>query len=161
METIISYRDIHISVPKEVADFLNNDKKRQAAERKRKQRYLSKSDFETVLAIHNNNPVDPVFNEVSRNLSLESLRKAVSELPLDEQKLISLRFCEELTLEDIGNTFGVSKTAITKRLNRIFARLRVSLTGDSQFLYPYISSLKLVYKSSLTVLYSEGWIRPS
>lgn len=65
--------------------------------------------------------------QVERNLQLESLRKAVADLDPQEQKLISLRFEDELTMEEIGKVFGVSKMAISKWLKKLYAKLRSSV----------------------------------
>ena len=45
---VIIYNGAQVSVPKEVADFLEQDRKREQAQNKRDQRHLSKSEFETV-----------------------------------------------------------------------------------------------------------------
>jgi len=45
---VIIYNGEQVSVPKEVADFLEQDRKRQQAQDKQDARHLSKSEFETV-----------------------------------------------------------------------------------------------------------------
>ena len=47
---VIVYNGEQISVPKEVADFLEQDRKREQAQEKQDARHLSKSEFETVLS---------------------------------------------------------------------------------------------------------------
>ena len=47
---VIIYSGQQISVPREVADFLEQDRKREQAQDKQDQRHLSKSEFETVLS---------------------------------------------------------------------------------------------------------------
>ena len=47
---VIVYNGEQVSVPKEVADFLEQDRKRQQAQDKQDARHLSKSEFETVLS---------------------------------------------------------------------------------------------------------------
>jgi len=47
---VIEYNGEQVSVPKEVADFLEQDRKREQAQKKQDQRHLSKSEFETVLS---------------------------------------------------------------------------------------------------------------
>ena len=64
---------------KEVADFLEQDRKREQAQDKRDYRHLSKSDFETVLFCADG-VRRPVEDAVLWNLQLETLRKAVDEL---------------------------------------------------------------------------------
>ena len=47
---VIVYNSEQVSVPKEVADFLEQDRKREQAQEKQDARHLSKSEFETVLS---------------------------------------------------------------------------------------------------------------
>ena len=47
---VIVYNGEQVSVPKEVADFLEQDRKREQAQEKQDARHLSKSEFETVLS---------------------------------------------------------------------------------------------------------------
>ena len=47
---VIVYNGEQVTVPKEVADFLEQDRKRQQAQDKQDARHLSKSEFETVLS---------------------------------------------------------------------------------------------------------------
>ena len=47
---VIMYEGEPISVPKEVAEFLEQDSKREQAEAKRDKRHLSKGEPETVLS---------------------------------------------------------------------------------------------------------------
>ena len=47
---VIIYNGEQVSVPKEVADFLEQDRKRERAQEKQDARHLSKSEFETVLS---------------------------------------------------------------------------------------------------------------
>ena len=58
-----------------------------------------------------------------KNLQLETLREAVAELNEREQKLISLRYDRELSMEEIGNRLGVSRMAISKRLRTLHRKL--------------------------------------
>lgn len=44
-----------------------------------------------------------------RNLRLENLRKAIAGLDVQGQNLLSLRYGEELTMEEIGQIYGISK----------------------------------------------------
>ena len=75
---VIVYNGEQVSVPKEVADFLEQDRKRQQAQDKQDARHLSKSEFETVLS-GSNCVKRPVEDAVLRNLRLENLRGAITE----------------------------------------------------------------------------------
>ena len=76
---VIEYNGEQVSVPKEVADFLEQDQKREQAQKKQDSRHLSKSEFETVLS-GSDCVRRPVEDAVLRNLRLENLRKAVANL---------------------------------------------------------------------------------
>ena len=119
---VIEYNSEQISVPKEVADFLEQDQKREQAQKKQDSRHLSKSEFETVLS----GPDcvrRPVEDAVLRNLRLENLRGAIEQLDARDQKLISLRYSGELTMEEIGQVYDISKMAVSKRLKKLHEKL--------------------------------------
>ena len=46
-----------------------------------------------------------------RNLPLENLRKAIAELDVQGQNLLSLRYSDALTMDEIGQIYGISKMA--------------------------------------------------
>ena len=121
----IFYNGEVVSVPKEVADFLEQDRKRAAAQDKRDERHLSKSEFETVLSCVTS--CVSVEETVLRSLQLENLRDAVKALREEDQKLISLRYDSELTMEEMGKLLGVSKMAVSKRLKRLHQTLKSSV----------------------------------
>lgn len=126
-DTVVFYNGGQVSVPKEVAEFLEQDRKRAQAQARQDKRHLSRSSFETVLSDHV--PAGrPLERSVLRNLQLENLRNAVAELSDPEQKLLSLRYDGELSMEEIGKVFGVSKMAVSKRLKKLHAKLRSSVT---------------------------------
>ena len=124
---VITYSGQQVSVPKEVADFLEQDRKREQAQDKQDERHLSKSEFETVLSwwycVRR-----PVEDSALRNLRLENLRKAVDGLDDQGQDLIRLRYGSDLTMEEIGKIYGVSKMAVSKRLKKLHEKLRSSVT---------------------------------
>jgi len=92
-DTVAFYNGEQVSVPKEVAEFLEQDRKREQAEARRDKRHLSRSEFETVLSGHV--PAGrPVERSVLQALQLENLRNAVAELSDSEQELISLQHCQ-------------------------------------------------------------------
>ena len=121
-DTVVTYQGQQVSVPKEVADFLERDRRNMRAQYKRDRRHLSKSEFETVLSCYGD--AVRVTEEIAlENLQLETLRKAVTELNEREQKLIFLRYDRELSMEEIGNRQGVSRMAISKRLRTLHRKL--------------------------------------
>ena len=123
---VIIYSGQQVSVPKEVADFLERDRKREQAREKQDERHLSKSEFETVLS-GSECVRRPVEDTVLRNLQLECLRKAVDTLGTQDQDLIELRYGRSLTMEEIGINYGVSTAAVSKRLKKFHEQLRGSV----------------------------------
>lgn len=123
--TIIIYGESDISVSKEVADFLENDRKRQAAEARSDRRHTSKSDSETVpttarqLAFS-----DPTWNAVLKNLCFKKLQMIIAELTDNERLLIRRYFFEKRTMKQIGEEFGISKMAISKQLKKLLSQMR-------------------------------------
>lgn len=126
-DTVVFYNGEQVSVPKEVAEFLEQDRKRAQAQARQDKRHLSRSEFETVLSSHVS-AGRPLEQSVLWNLRLENLRKAVAELSAQEQELISLRYDGELSMEEIGKVFGISKMAVSKRLKKLHEKLRSSVT---------------------------------
>lgn len=124
---VIIYNGEQVSVPKEVADFLEQDRKRQQAQDKQDTRHLSKSEFETVPS-----GLDcvrrPVEDAVLRNLRLENLRKTIAELDAQGQNLLSLRYGDALTMDEIGHIYGISKMAVSKRLKKLHEKLGSSVS---------------------------------
>lgn len=121
-DTVVTYQSQQVSVPKEVADFLERDRRRMRAQYKRDQRHLSRRNFETVLSSYGD--AERVTEDIAlKNLQLETLREAVAGLGEREQTLISLRYDEELSMEEIGRRLGVSRMAISKRLRTLHRKL--------------------------------------
>ena len=123
---VIIYNGEQVSVPKEVADFLEQDRKRQQAQDKQDTRHLSKSEFETVPS-GSDCVKRPVEAAALRNLRLENLRGAITELDVQGQNLLSLRHSGELTMEEIGQIYGVSRMAVSKRLKKLHKKLGSSV----------------------------------
>ena len=90
---VVIYNGEPVSVPKEVADFLERDRKREQAREKQDERHLSKSEFETVLS-GSECVRRPVEDAVLQNFHLENPRKAVGGL------------------DDRGNLWNFDMTAI-------------------------------------------------
>ena len=124
---VINYNGEPVSVPKEVAEFLEQERKREQAQDRRDERHLSRSEFETVLSCLGN--IDPPVEDAAiQALQLETLHKAVQKLDTQEQNLIALRYGQELTMEEIGKLYGMSKMAVSKRLRKLHEKLRSSVT---------------------------------
>ena len=124
---VIVYNGEQVSVPREVADFLEQDRKREQAQDKQDTRHLSKSEFETVLS-GSDCVRRPVEDAALRNLQLENLWKAIAELDVQGQNLLSLRYSDVLTMEEIGQIYGISKMAVSKRLKKLHEKLGSSVS---------------------------------
>ena len=124
---VIVYNGEQVSVPKEVADFLEQDRKREQAQEKQDARHLSKSEFETVPS-GSDCVKRPVEDAVLRNLRLENLRGAIAELDVQGQNLLSLRYSGELTMEEISQIYGISRMAVSKRLKKLHKKLESSVS---------------------------------
>ena len=124
---VIIYSVQQVSVPKEVADFLEQDRKREQAQEKQDKRHLSKSEFETVLS-GSECVRRPVEDAALRNLRLENLRKAIAELDVQGQNLLSLRYSDALTMDEIGQIYGISRTAVSRRLKKLHEKLGSSVS---------------------------------
>jgi len=121
-ETVVTYQGQQVSVPKEVADFLERDRRRMQAQYKRDERHLSRRSFETVLSSYGD--AARVTEDIAlENLQLETLRKTVAKLDERGQKLLSLRYGEELSMDEIGRRLGVSRMSISKRLRTLHRKL--------------------------------------
>ena len=68
------------------------------------------------------------FEEASEHLQKEGVRKALSALPERERQVIELRYgltgMEPLTLEEVGNTFGVTRERIRQIENSTLKKLQ-------------------------------------
>lgn len=128
MEKTILYGNSKISVSYEVAEFLESDRKRQEAEKRSDRRRISKSDSETVLAnVPSTSQPDPTLDAVIRNLTLQKLQDVIAKLSDSERDLIMMYFFQEYTMEQIGQKFGISKMAVSKRLKKLLNRMRESM----------------------------------
>jgi len=134
LEKTVLYRGEYISVSYEVAEFLESDRKRHQAERRRDRRRLSKSNFETELESQKNVYRHGLEDEVIKTLTLENLYEMIAALTDEEQRLLHLYYWEEMSMEAIGKVFGVSKMAISKRLKKLYATMR-SPVDDTGLLF--------------------------
>lgn len=57
----------------------------------------------------------------------ERIRAVLGSLAPDDRRVVEMRFSDEMTLEQIGDAFGVTREAIRQRLEGIFRTLRIRL----------------------------------
>ena len=98
------------------------------AQGRRDRRHLIQSEFEAAV----NSQLQPqtqreLEDAALKNLQLEKLRKAVADLDDQDQQLISLRYDDGLSMDEIGRLRNVSKMAVSKRLKKLHQKLRGSV----------------------------------
>ena len=122
----INYYGQQISVPDEVAEFLEQDRLRQAAQQRSDKRHIDFVDIDFACSVNllDDTPSDPTFDQAFINLQLRDLRTAYQSLSDDDRKLLCLYYYHELSMEEIGKKYGVTKMAISKRLRKLHDRLR-------------------------------------
>lgn len=127
----INYYGQQIAVSDEVAEFLEQDRLRESAQRKSDQRHLDfvGNEIYTMPGLFSDTPTDPTFEQAFQLLRKHKLREIFPTLPDDHRKLLQLYYFRFYTLEEIGKEFGVTKMAISKRLRKIIDHLR-SLMED-------------------------------
>lgn len=127
-KTTIKYGDgyIEVDISKEVAECLEKDRKRQQAQDRSDRRNLSKGTFEQVCIgsqrVPNN--TDETYLQVIHKMDLEKLRIILQTLSSDEQVLIELYYFRDWSMAKIGQYFGISKMAVSKRHKRVIKKLR-------------------------------------
>ncbi|MBO5322789.1 MAG: sigma-70 family RNA polymerase sigma factor [Oscillospiraceae bacterium] len=122
----ITYYGQQITVSDEVAEFLERDRLHNAAMHRQEQRHVNYVGFDiaTVPDLFTDEPSDPTFKQAFRNLRKQDLRNAYQTLSDDDRKLLCLYYYHELSMEQIGRRYGVTKMAISKRLRKIHDHLR-------------------------------------
>ena len=128
MQQTILYNGSEIVVSKEVAEFLEQERRRKQAEEKSDSRHRDFTDLQTAIAsIHKNVFTDPVSNEVIRKDTLERLKKVIIDLDDESRWLIELHYFEERSLMATAEFFGISKQALSKRHAELLKKMRKSM----------------------------------
>jgi RNA polymerase sigma factor (sigma-70 family) len=132
MVTIV-YEGQRVLVTQEVAAFLEQDDRRMRTQARSDRRHLAycRVDPDKAVVTHRRKGVNLVLNQVIRNLQTEELRKAVRSLPSEDQLLIKYRYCDGMTMQEIGDIFGISKMAVSKRHKKLLGKLRAMLSASS------------------------------
>ncbi len=127
-KTTIEYDDdfIKVDVSREVYEYLEQDRKRQQAQDRSDRRHLSKGTFEQDCIGSQRVSIftDETYLEVIRKMELEKLQNVLQTLSSEEQVLIELYYYEDWSMEQIGQYFGISKMAVSKRNNRVIKKLK-------------------------------------
>ncbi len=122
---LIEVQNNAVEISDELYRFLESDRKRQAAQNRSDRRHLSKSSFEKMT--YNREYSSREFEDmIFHRINLQKLRDAVRCLSADEQKLIYLLYYQQMSMQDIGKAFGISKMAVSKRHQKILNKLRAT-----------------------------------
>ncbi len=128
VKSTIEYDDdcIEVDVSEEVYEYLEQDRRRQQAQDRSDRRHLSKGTFEQDCIGSQRVPIytDETYLEVVNKMKLEKLQNALQMLSSNEQVLIELYYYKDWSMEQIGQYFGISRMAVSKRHNRVIKKLK-------------------------------------
>lgn len=62
--------------------------------------------------------------QTERKLMIEKLKSCMLLLPYESQKILHLRFYENLTETEIGEIYGITQQAVSKRIGKIIAKIK-------------------------------------
>ncbi len=128
VKTTIEYDGdcIEVDVSDEVAEFLEQDRKRQQAQDRSDRRHLTKEPFEpeTISGKLSPNSYDETYAQVVHKMELEKLQSKLEMLTEEQRTLIYLYYYEDWSMEKIGQHFGISKMAVSKRHSKVIKQLR-------------------------------------
>ena len=125
MQQTIIYNGSEVVVSKEVAEFLEQERKRENAEERSDRRHKDFTDLETAELLNSQIVFsDPVLNNVIQEETLERLRNIVKTLDDDSQRLIELHYFKECSLTATAEFFGITKQALSKRHTKLLKKMR-------------------------------------
>lgn len=128
MSKLITVQNEVVEVSDELYEFMESDRKRQAAEERSDRRHLSKSSFETV-EVKQEYSSRKFENQIFHRLDLQKLREAMQQLNDEERRLIEMYYWDEMTMQEISDVFGISKMAVSKRHQKILDKMRATVIG--------------------------------
>jgi len=124
-KTIIMYNGSKVVVTKEVAEFLEQERKRENAEARSDRRH---KDFTDLEAAEQSNPnivfSDPVLNAVIREETQARRKEMINSLDADSRRLIEMHYYEECSLTATAEFFGITKQALSKRHAKLLQKMR-------------------------------------
>lgn len=139
VKTTIEYDDdcIEVDVSEEVYEYLEQDRRCQQAQDRSDRRHLSKGTFEQDCIGSQRVPIytDKTYLEVIHKIELEKLQDSLQMLSSDEQVLIELYYYKDWSMEQIGQYFGISRMAVSKRHNRVIKNLKELMGTWVSFFY--------------------------
>lgn len=126
MSKLITVQNEFAEVSDELYEFMESDRKRQAAEERSDRRHLNKSSFETV-EVKQEYSSRKFENQIFHRLDLQKLREAMQQLNDEERRLIEMYYWDEMTMQEIADVFGISKMAVSKRHQKILDKMRATV----------------------------------
>ncbi len=128
MSKLITVQNEVVEVSDELYEFMESDRKRQAAEERSDRRHLSKSSFETV-EVKQEYSSRKFKNQIFHRLDRQKLREAMQQLNDEERRLIEMYYWDEMIMQEIADVFGISKMAVSKRHQKILDKMRATVIG--------------------------------
>ena len=128
MSKLVTVQNEVVEVSDELYEFMESDRKRQAAEERSDRRHLSKSSFETV-EVKQEYSSRKFENQIFHRLDLQKLREAMQQLNDEELRLIEIYYWDEMNMQEIADVFGISKMAVSKRHQKILDKMRATVIG--------------------------------
>lgn len=126
MSKLITVQNEVVEVSDELYEFMESDRKRQAAEERSDRRHLSKSSFETV-EVKQEFSSRKFENQIFHRLDLRRLQEAMKLLNDEERRLIEMYYWDEMTMQEIAEVFRISKMAVSKRHQKILDKMRATV----------------------------------
>ena len=125
MQNTIIYNGSEVVVSKEVAEFLEQERKRENAEQRSERRHKDFTDLETAELLNAHTVlIDPILNDVIREETLKRLRNIVISLDNNSRQLIELHYFKECSLTATAEFFGITKQALSKRHTKLLKKMR-------------------------------------
>lgn len=72
------------------------------------------------------------YNQVEKNLLVADLLKHIKALPLNDQRLLILKYKYDMAYKDIGKLLNISPEAARKRKERLVKNLERKIKGDDK-----------------------------
>lgn len=72
------------------------------------------------------------YNQVEKNLLVTDLLKHINALPLNDQRLLILKYKYDMAYKDIGKLLNISPEAARKRKERLVKNLERKIKGDDK-----------------------------
>ena len=129
-KVIITYNGQEIQVDKQVADYLETERRREQAEEKSDSRHLSdkdidRNDLDDFLA---DKPEDFV-ERIANASEAETLRRALHLLTDTQRRRVQMYFFDGFTYRQVAEFEGVHFTAVAKSIDRALKQVKKSFTN--------------------------------